>query len=241
LNKINYVFLDEIQEIKDFEKCVITLFEHKTLKFDIYITGSNSHMFSSELITLFTGRVKEIITFPFSFKEINQNFLPKENSLNENFKRYIMLGGLGIILNTYNNKDECYDIIETVYNSILKKDLINRHKIKHLNNIEKISKFIFNHIGKNLSINNIENFLISNKEIKINNKTLLNYLKYLEEVYLITKVNFYDTVGKKILLTKAKYYAADLGILSVNTKTDISYNYGYRLENLVLLKLLEEK
>jgi predicted AAA+ superfamily ATPase len=174
--KTNYVFLDEIQEIKDFEKCIITLFEHQNLKFDIYLTGSNSHMFSSELITLFTGRTYELTLFPFSFKEIiENNIINSEWELNKKFEYYIMHGGMGIIIDRYNNSEKVFEILKSVYDSIFTKDLMNRHHIKNIDSITKIAKFIFNHIGRNISANNLENYLVSNKEIKISKVTILNY------------------------------------------------------------------
>jgi predicted AAA+ superfamily ATPase len=99
-NKINYVFLDEVQEVKEFEKCVIGLFENKKIKFDIFITGSNSHMFSKELATLMTGRTSEIQVFPLTYKEL------KENKNNLDLTKYLKYGGLGIVYGVYDKEEE---------------------------------------------------------------------------------------------------------------------------------------
>jgi predicted AAA+ superfamily ATPase len=164
---------DEIQEINDFEKTIITLFEHKKFKYDIYITGSNSKMFSSELVSLFTGRTSEIEVFPFSYNEILNGV--SNNKID--FEQYLLKGGLGIIVPMYTDDIRVTSTLEKVYNGLIKKDVKNRHTIKYYDGIEKISEYLFHHVGRNVSANNLENYLKSNKEAKITKKTLLNYFR----------------------------------------------------------------
>jgi predicted AAA+ superfamily ATPase len=239
-NKTNVVILDEIQEIENFEKCIISLYSNKKYKYDIYITGSNSHMFSAELVTLFTGRTMEYVVFPFSFKEINEYIFQNTNAVKQ-YEYYLMHGGLGAIVDSYLKSDRCYKILENVFNTILKKDLVDRYNIRNTDGFEKITKYVFNHIGRNISASNLEHFLVSNKEIKVTKNTLLKYFDYLNKTFLTYRINYFDIKGKKILQTKFKYYATDLGILTINTNTDETYNLGYRLENLVLINLLEQQ
>jgi predicted AAA+ superfamily ATPase len=131
-------------------------------------------MFSSELVTLFTGRVSEIEVFPISYKEILNIIFNNEPS-SIVFNKYILQGGMGVVVSVYDNFSKTIDVLKKVYDGCLKKDIKNRHAIRNIDNVEKISKFLFHHIGRNISATNIENYLISNKEEKISKKTILNY------------------------------------------------------------------
>jgi predicted AAA+ superfamily ATPase len=170
----NYLFLDEIQEIKNFEKCVISLFENKKIKFDIYLTGSNSHMFSSSFATLFTGRNKEIKVYPLSFNEIKRNLIKKASS-HQSINEYIQYGGMGVVVPSYQNKVATMQILRDVFKDTVHKDIIVRNKIKNKVDFEKIVKFACTNIGNRISANKLENYLKSNKESKITKKTILKY------------------------------------------------------------------
>lgn len=238
-NEINYLFFDEIQEIKHFEKALITLYSHRRFTYDIYITGSNSKMFSRELATLFTGRTKEIQVLPISYGEIVLNLYHNKSSY-ASLKAYLLQGGLGLTIKNYMNFSHVMSDLKTVYTGTIEKDIKSRHKIWYDDNLEKIYRYVFRHIGKNISSTNIENYLKSNKEIKMQKKTILNYFRWLEQAYLLYKVRYYDINGKGELRSKGKYYATDLGLFTLNTTIDIKKDYGVRLENSILLRLLEE-
>ncbi|MDR2568597.1 MAG: ATP-binding protein [Mycoplasmataceae bacterium] len=230
--RINYVLLDEVQEIKNFEKCIVGLFENKNIKFDIYITGSNSHMFSSELATLMTGRTSEIQVFPLTFEELNTS------KFKVNLLSYLKYGGLGIICNLYENEAELKKWLKKVFSDSILRDIKTRHKIKNIESFNNIINYVFNHIGKQISASNLENYLKTNKETVVSKDTIIKYFDWLTQVFLLYKVKYYDVVGKKKLLLKNKYYATDLGLLSVNISYDLNFLRGMRLENLVLLQLL---
>jgi predicted AAA+ superfamily ATPase len=182
-NKTNYVFLDEVQEINEFEKTIISLFEDKNVKYDIYITGSNSSMFSKEMISLFTGRTVEIYVSPFSYNEILKHnlFNTSDKGLpyhqNSPLNEYILKGGLGINIQDYQKDNFVYKNLEIVVDGTITKDIKNRHKLRHIDGIEKVIRYIFINIGRIVNANNLENFLKSNKEIVISKKTLLNYFR----------------------------------------------------------------
>ncbi|MDR2568217.1 MAG: ATP-binding protein [Mycoplasmataceae bacterium] len=237
-NVTNYVFLDEIQEIKEFEKTIISLFEDKKVKYDIFITGSNSRMFSTELVTLFTGRTMEIQVLPFSYKEIVESTLIDKST--DNFNTYLLQGGIGLVISSYNNFSRLKKLLEIVLVGCIEKDIKIRHRIKYIQNIRAIAEYLYNHIGRNISALNLENYLKSNKETKISANTIWNYFNWLTDAFLFYKVRYFNLKGKSILSTKTKYYASDLGLLTIGTNDALSFNLGYRLENAVFLKLIEE-
>jgi predicted AAA+ superfamily ATPase len=234
-DEINYIFFDEIQLIKDFQKLVISLFESKEFKYDIYITGSNSRMFSSELSTLFTGRNFEKNILPISFLEVQNYFNEEKNSF---YNKYLIKGGMGKIISIYKDNDTLLTI-KKIVEDIINKDIIKKYRIKNILPFKNIINYVFNHIGKEISANNLENYLISNNEPKVSKKTILEYFKYLEETFLIIRLRQYNIKGKKLLLNKYKYYSNDLGILSSFIGNDKNYLYSFRMENLVLLYLLD--
>jgi predicted AAA+ superfamily ATPase len=240
-NTINYILLDEIQEIKDFEKCVIGLFEHKTIKFDIYITGSNSHMYSRELATLFTGRNIEINLMPLSFIDIKNNIFPKEKD-SFIFNKYLNLGGLGIIIDTYlMNENDNLQIINNVLNDAIEKDIMLKVNTSNKKRILNIIKYIFVSVGKQISTRNIENFMKTNNGIELTHNTISKYIKFLTEAMILYPVHFYEVKTKNILLNKVKYYSGDLGLLtSMLSLKNIDSLMGFRLENLIFLELKKQ-
>jgi predicted AAA+ superfamily ATPase len=241
INVINYIFLDEIQEINEFEKCVISLFEHKTLKFDIVITGSNSKMFSAELATLFTGRNVEIHVLPLSFSEIhdflrkNLKYDKKRNTDNEIFEHYLKYGGMPILLEIINNTSLIKNRLNKILDDVIDKDVRTRHKIKNVSEFKRIAQFIFDNNGNVTSTISIHNYLISNKIGEITRPTLDNYQKWMMDSLIIYKNPYYDLKGKRVLNTSSKYYCVDTGIKNVNTNFK---NEGKLLENIAFLELL---
>jgi predicted AAA+ superfamily ATPase len=170
-NTTNYIFLDEIQEIDKFEKTLISLFESKNINFDIYIAGSNSKMFSTELATLLTGRTYEIFICPITFDELNNC-----ERYTINLRDYLIYGGLGILMPIFDETILKQETLKNVLQDTITKDICVRHKLHYSEDILKIIRFSFKNIGRVISAANIENFLISNKETKITSKTIINYL-----------------------------------------------------------------
>ena len=232
-NKINYVFLDEIQMIPEFEKLIDSLFVKDFI--DIYITGSNAWFLSSELATLLTGRYIEIPVLPLSFKEFASVF---KKSKMEIFEDYINYGGMPEVSNILqlNNEQEITPYLTNVYRTILEKDIYKRNKIKSKYDFENIVNFIFDSVGSIVSPNNIAETVTANGN-KIDNETVVNYLSVLEDSFLINKVFRYDIRGKKILQTLNKFYVADTGFLLAILGRNAQINRGHLLENLVYIEL----
>jgi predicted AAA+ superfamily ATPase len=232
LSKKCYVFLDEVQQVKEFERLVDGLFVKPNI--DVYITGSNAYLLSSELGTLLTGRYISMHILPFSFKEYVSAFEDKSRT-DLLFNRFLENGGMPGTLEIQEDFVEKY--LLDIYNNILQKDIMVRNRWHKENNFENIVKFMFEAIGSSLSSNNIAGVL-KNERFNISHHTVENYLQALTESYLFYKVPRYDIKGKNILRTLEKYYAVDLGfkqaLLGKLHKTD----FGHNLENIVYLELL---
>lgn len=229
-NKKTYIFLDEIQEVKNFQKVVDTLFLNPNN--DIYITGSNAHMLSGELATLLSGRYIEIKMLPLSFKEYNEIL---GGNIKENFNKYFINGGF-----PYATKLEDENIlkeyIEGIYNTVIIKDIAMRKKITDIPLLKNITKFVANSIGNILSSKKIADYLTSSGR-KTSHLTIDNYLEALTESFIFYSVDRYDIKGKQLLKSLNKYYLVDVGfrkIISNDKKTDI----GFVLENIVYLELI---
>jgi predicted AAA+ superfamily ATPase len=224
-NDINYLFLDEIQEIDNFEKCVISLFENKKIKFDIYISGSNSKMFSENLATLFTGRNLTLKVLPFSFKEFFEYYKDNYLEFNTNeyalamkrniFDKYSKFGGLPILLNNLQNVKTLEEQLQQILNDTIVKDVKTRYKIRNIGEFQRIAKYILSETGKEISVLNSVNFIKSNEKFKITHQTIDKYLNYLQEALLIYKAEIYNIKGKNLLKTTAKYYSVDTGVKNV--------------------------
>ncbi|MDR2567867.1 MAG: ATP-binding protein [Mycoplasmataceae bacterium] len=243
----NYLFLDEIQDIPNFEDVVITLFEHKTLKFDIYLTGSNSYMFSKNMVTFFTGRTVELNVLPLSFNEIYTIFKSANQSdeyidrfYAEAFlQKYILQGGLGILVDSYNDLESNKNYLRGIVKDTIAKDIENRHNLKKDTTVlEKLIIYAFEHVGRDINSKRIENYFLSNEKAVITNKTIINYLTWLTDSQIMHKIKYFDVRGLKTLSSNSMYYAGDLGLLSSVIGFDINRLKGYRLENLVFLELL---
>ena len=234
-NKMNYIFLDEIQKVDHFEELVNSLFVKKNV--DLYITGSNAFLLSSELATLLTGRYISIHLLPFSFKEYTEMY-PDETNYDRLFEKYLNNSSFPEVVRLSKvNEELANNYLKDLYNTIVNKDIAKRYNIRNEIDFERTIKFVFDSIGSPLSARNIANTL-KNESINVFHGTIVNYLQYLTKSYMIYPVNRYDIKGKKILITNDKYYVVDLGLrnllLSDSPKSDI----GHRLENIIYLELL---
>ncbi|MEJ6463410.1 ATP-binding protein [Fusobacterium polymorphum] len=236
-----YILLDEIQEVKGWEKAINSFLVD--LDVDIYITGSNANLLSSELATYIAGRYVEIKIYPLSFQEyidfVSENNRENSLSLDEYFSQYMNFGGLpGIHIFNY-NKEEIYQYLVDVYNSILLRDVIARNNIRDIELLERVVLYIMDNIGNIFSAKSISDFL-KNQGRKLSVETIYNYLKALENAFIISKVRRYDIKGKNILETQEKYYLSDLGFRRAKLGYQSNDISGY-LENIVFLELLRRK
>lgn len=225
-----YVMIDEIQEVKNFEHVIDSLFAKGN--YDIYITGSNSHLLSSEISTLLSGRYVEIPVLPFSFKEFYELVGGDKRIVFNDYYRY---GGLPYACQI-EDKESKLAYIEGIYNTIVVKDLIARKKITDVGLLKDVLKYVLDSIGNIISVKKITDTLNSNGR-KTTYTTIDNYLDALEEAFIISKVERYDIRGKQRLNSLGKYYVVDLGFRAISL-VDKQYNIGYALENIVYLELV---
>lgn len=231
----NYIFLDEVQRVEQWEKCVNSL----TVDFDtdIYITGSNAYLLSSELSTYLSGRYIEIKMLPLSFKEfLDFSTLEKDILLDEKFNEYLKYGGMPSIIQLKNENDLYENAIKGIYNTVFMKDVIEKNKLVDAGLLEKVLKFLMSNIGSLISSKKIADYLTS-QGTKVTHNTILNYLAMLENAYIIYKTPRYDIKGKEVLKTLEKYYIVDTGIRNVTLGFRDS-DYGHIIENVVYFELL---
>ncbi len=231
-----YLFVDEVQEIGQWERCIASLLaENKT---DIYITGSNASMFSSELATLLSGRYIQVMMYPFCFSEFFEMLQKSQSdaSIGMAFDRFIKFGGFpGIHVFDW-EEIPVRQFLESLYNTILLKDIVVRHSVRDAYKLEKVSNFLIANCGSITSANNLSLFLKSQLR-KISVETVQNYLAYTRDALLTHQVKRYDLKGKRILETLEKYYVCDTGLryaLMGYPPENITGN----LENIVFLELL---
>lgn len=232
-NKKMYVFLDEIQNVNDFHKVVDSLFIKKNI--DLYLTGSNAYMLSSEIATLISGRYVEIKMLPLSFKEYVQS-TGDTNNLNKKYRDYIEFSSFPYVLELKNQYKEINVYLEGVLNTIILKDIVQRNKIADILMLKSVLRFLFDNIGNQLSSKKIADTLTSNGR-KIDSKTVEKYINSLMESYVIYQANRYNIKGKEYLKTLEKYYVVDIGLryaLLGRKSTDV----GRMLENIVYLELI---
>lgn len=230
-----YILLDEVQRVTNWEKCVNAL----TVDFncDIYITGSNAYLLSSELSTYLSGRYIEIKMLPLSFKEFLKFSNFKGNvSIDEKFGKYMKYGGMPGIIKLSNDYDLFDDAIKGIYNTVFMKDVIEKNKLTDASLLEKVLKFLMSNTGSLISSKKIADFLTSQRT-KVTHNTILNYLEMLENAYIIYKAPRYDIKGKELLKTLEKYYIADIGIRNSILGFRNS-DYGHIIENIVFFELL---
>ena len=240
LSKPCYVFLDEVQNVKEFERLVDGLFVKTNV--DVYITGSNAHLLSGELATLLSGRYIELSILPFSFNEyltarkidISNKYLNYEPLFFEYVNETSLPKGVELREGGY---DKIYEYMEAIYNTIIEKDITQRHQINDKRAFGNITKFVASNIGNPLSPGNIAKTLKQDGQTT-HNTTVEKYLEYLVTSFVFYKVNRFDLKGRKQLATQEKYYLVDLGLLNVLVGKERTTDRGHILENVVYLELL---
>lgn len=227
----NFVLIDEIQMCSGFEKAINSL--HASEKYDIYITGSNAFLLSSDLATLFTGRTFEIKIYPFSFAEYIDYF--NSDNVYEAFDKYVLEGGMsGSYL--YKDYESKYNYIEEVFNTLVVRDIRTKYKIRNTALMERLVDFLMDNISNLTSPRSIANVFNSNKD-SINHKTISSYMQYLCSAFAFYKVRRYDIKGKKYLSSNEKYYLSDHSFRYARLGTK-NLDYGRVLENIVAIELL---
>ncbi len=235
-----YIFLDEIQEVKDWEKCINSLRVNEEHDFDIYITGSNAKLLSGELSTYLAGRYVEFVIYPFSFKEFLDTLksIQQSISIKEAFQKYIKFGGMPFLYNLAFEEEASLQYLKDIYSSIILKDITQRNKIRDTDLLEKVIDYLIMNIGNNFSATSISKFFKSENR-KVSVETILNYIKATEKAFLIYKVSRDDLIGKKILNINEKYYIADHGIREAILESN-QRNINQIFENIIYLELLRK-
>ena len=244
LNKVDdkyksyYIFLDEIQEVEEWERCVNSLRVDEDFNFDIYITGSNAKLLSGELSTYLAGRYIEFVVYPFSFKEFFEIMKEKnkEIDLKEAFQKYVKFGGMPFLHNLDYNFEASMQYLQDLYASIILKDITQRNNIRDTDLLERIINYVVMNIGNTFSATSISKFFKSENR-KVATETILNYIKACEEAFLIYRVARNDLLGKKILNVNEKYYIADHGIREAIMENN-QKNINQVLENIVYFEML---
>ena len=228
-----YLFLDELQEITGWEKVVNSLLESADV--DLYVTGSNSKLMSSEISTYLTGRYVSIPVYTLSFEEYLQFKGGTPSDVYAAFEEYLQYGGFPIIGISNFDTHAAYQIVEGIYASVITRDISKRHKIRNKELFDRVVKYIIENVGKTFSANAIVNFL-KNEKRSLSVETVYNYLKWLSEAFIINPCRRYDLQGKSVLKTQEKYYLSDISIkyskLGFDTKMIASM-----LENIVFLEM----
>ena len=234
-DKKMYLFLDEIQEIEGWEKVVNTL--AADFDVDIYITGSNSRMMSSEISTYLTGRYITFHIYTLSFEEyltFKKSYTTLKD-LKQEFSNYVRLGGFPATHLQDYSQDEVYTIVKDIYNSTIFSDIVRRNQIKKIDQLERVVKYTFNNIGNTFSAKSISNYLKAEQR-KIDNETVYNYLEKLQKAYILHKCSRYDLQGKAILKTQEKFYLADISLRYSVLGYSVD-SIASSLENIVYLEL----
>ena len=232
-DKRYYFLLDEIQEIKGWEKAVNSLLEG--VNADIYVTGSNSKLMSSEISTYLTGRYISIPVFTLSFREYLEFKKESTQSYDKLLEEYIKFGGFPIIALGEYEQQSAYQIVDGIYHTVVSRDIVKRHRINKQDLFDRVVKYVIENMGKTFSASSISNFLKSENR-KVSIESIYNYLRWLEQAFIIFPCERYDMQGKSVLKTQEKYYLAD-----------VSFRYalfGYNrkmldgvMENIVYLEL----
>lgn len=234
-NKMNYIFLDEIQHVGQYEKAVDSLFLKRNC--DVYITGSNAYFMSGELATLLTGRYAKLEMMPLSFKEFCMGLTDTSDSLSldDKFRLYIETGSFPYVLKYGYNAAEAREYMDGIYNTILLNDVVRRLKIADVNMLESVARFLMHNIGNRTTPSAISNTMVS-KQRKIDPKTVDRYLRGLTDSLLFYEARRYNIKGKEFLSTVNKYYSCDVALRNMLVRGKDS-DAGHILENLVYLEL----
>ena len=231
VGKNNFVLIDEVQMCKEFERTINSL--HAEEKFDIYITGSNAFLLSSDLATLFTGRTYEIQVYPFSFKEFMKYF--NYESAQDAFEKYVLEGGMaGSYI--YNDVNKKYNYINEVYNALIVRDIQQKYNIQNISLMDSLTEFMMDNVSNLTSYRKIANIL-NQASINTNDKTIANYINYLCDAFAFYKIRRYDIQGKRYLSSVDKYYLVDQTFKYAKLGTK-NMNYGRIYENIVAIELL---
>lgn len=232
---INYVFLDEVQLVPQFEKLVDALFVKKNI--DLYITGSNAYLLSSELATLLSGRYIAINLHPYSFAEYVSAF-PAETRTDKLFHQYINGSCFPEAVNILQaSPDMVNPYLRSLYDTIVVKDIVKRRKLRKFDSLQRIIDFVFDSVGSVVSPNNIADCLQKNTN-GVSHNTVQKLLTYLTESYLVYPVRLYNIKGKRLLAANYKYYVVDLGFRNILNINNINTDLGHKLENVVYFELL---
>jgi len=239
--KTTYIFLDEIQKVKDFEKVIDSIYVKSDT--DIYITGSNAYFLSGNLATYLTGRYVEILVLPFSFKEYKE-VVNKDNE--GAFSDYMKYGGLPFLTLMEKDIDKAYTYLEGIYNTVIVKDIEDRinlqitdsdkRKIYDISLLKLIAKYLASVVGSPVSVRSITNYIVSSGR-KVSQNTVSDYVEALKEAFIFYEVSRFDIVGKQILSSNKKYYIVDLGLRNYILPRK-SYDLGFSVENIVYFELL---
>ncbi|MDR1416113.1 MAG: ATP-binding protein [Prevotellaceae bacterium] len=231
-----YVFLDEVQQVSGFEKLLDSLYVKKNV--DLYATGSNAYFLSSELATLLTGRYIAINLHPFSFAEYVLAF-DGEKSVDRLFRQYINSSAFPEAVTIFKTApDMVNDYLQSIYDTVIIKDIVKRHKLRNVNNLQRIIEFLFDSIGSVVSPTNIAEQLNKNSDKKISHNTVNKLIGFLVESYILYPASRYDIKGKELLATNEKYYVVDLGLKNILSSNRYDADLGHKLENVVYVELL---
>ena len=231
-----YLFFDEIQEVDGWEKCINSC--RIDFDCDIYITGSNAKLLSGELATYLAGRYVEFVIYPFSFAEFFEMNLIKNPNADKAtcFMQFLKTGGMPFLSNFPDDDSAKNQYLMDIYNSVVLKDVVKRNNIRDVDTLERIVAYAFSNIGHIFSATSLSKYFKSENR-KISHDTILNYLKFCADAFLIYKINRYDLEGKKIVSVNEKYYCADHGLREAVFGKNIQ-NIDQVLENIVCLELL---
>lgn len=230
-----YLFLDEVQEISGWEKVVNSFLDEYDV--DIYVTGSNSRMMSSEIATYLTGRYVSFQVYPLSFEEYLafRREVTEVKNPHQELADYVRLGGFPATHLRAYSQDEVYTIVRDIYNSTIFSDIVRRNQIRKVDQLERVVKYTFSNVGNTFSARSISDYLKSEKR-SIDNETVYSYLEKLEKAYILHRCSRYDLQGKEILKTQEKFYLADTS-LRYSVLGYGSDNVASSLENVVYLEL----
>ena len=231
-----YLFFDEIQEVKDWEKCVNSL--RVTLDCDIYITGSNAKLLSGELATYLGGRYVEFVIYPFSFAEFMELYhtIEPNAQIQRCFQKYLLSGGMPYLANIRYADEPSRQYLHDLFNSVQLKDIVKRNKIRDVDLLERIIAYVMANVGNTFSATSLAKFL-KNEQRTVAPETILNYIKYCCDAFLLYQVKREDLQGKQILASNEKYYIADHGIREAVFGGNMR-DINLVLENMVCLELL---
>ncbi len=232
-SKMNYIILDEIQRVENFPDVVDSLYVKKNV--DLYLTGSNSSLLSSEIATLISGRYVEIKMLPLSFKEF-VTATKQEDNLSKAYSQYVSTSSFPYVLELLQTPAEINPYLEGIYNTVLVKDIIDRKKIYDTTVLKSVTCFLFDNIGLELSSKKIADTLTSNSR-KSDPKTIEKYISALEESFIVYRAKRYNIKGKEYLKSLEKYYVSDIGLRNFMLGKK-AMDVGHILENIVYLELL---